>query len=343
MECIVEHIEDLNNWEIENLPSSIICPSEIQQTEVHRVVLLVNPVAGAQKGLLTARWAEVLLGKAGIWVETHELERRGHAEHLLAELSLKDVDVVCILGGDGTFHECVNGWLKRPEKSLIPLSMIPGGTGNSFSLELQGKVDTKTALQHVLRGIHCPIDVGMIEFPDKKEVIYSFNSIHWGLASKVNVVAEKLRWMGNAIRYTTASIVELVRGETKRAKITLEDKNDGIIEYDEPFCLVIANNIGATLKGMKLAPHAKLNDGFFDLLLVRSSHTFDLLHIFKKMHDGTHTELPYVEYRQVKSFSITPYQVSKDKEEEEIDELIDIDGELKGSTPFKCTVKKKGN
>lgn len=205
--------------------------------------------------------------------------------------------------------------------------------GNSFALELWGVVKVRKAVEHVARGVHCAIDIAKIEHDS--EVIYSFNSIHWGLASKINVTAERLRWMGKAIRYTTASLLELMRGEKTRAKIVFEEADGKVTEYDEDFCLVIANNIGTAAKGMKMAPEAKLNDGLFDLLLVRSSKSINLMTIFRKTYEGTHTDLPYVEYRQVKSFSITPY---KRADNEEIEELIDIDGELKGTTPFKCTV-----
>ncbi len=52
-------------------------------------------------------------------------------------------------------------------------------------------------MRHIARGVSAPIDLGKITIPrgDKgDEIVWSFNSIHWGLASKVNVTAEKLRY-----------------------------------------------------------------------------------------------------------------------------------------------------
>ncbi len=52
-------------------------------------------------------------------------------------------------------------------------------------------------------------------------------------------------------------------------------------------------------------------------------------------------ELPYVLYMKVKKFSITPYKRNGGGEQEEIEEIgeiIDVDGELKGCTPFTCEV-----
>jgi len=339
MDYLLDPIRDAESWDKENkFPTSLLYPSHARKRIVKKVILFYNPFSGQQKGALITRKCEVLFCKADIKVEAIMLEKKGHAEDLCKNVSLSGIDIVCIVGGDGTFHECINGWMKREnekERHSVPLAVIPGGTGNSFVLELQGTFQVKRSVQHIIRGIHCPIDIAKIECADK-EIIYSFNSIHWGLASKVNVTAERLRWMGKAVRYTTAALLELMRGETTRAKITLEEGDGKIINYDEHFCCVIANNIASTMKGMKIVPHAKINDGLIDVLLIRSSNTLTLLNIFKKMYEGTHTEMEHVEYRQVKSFSITPYKT--EEAGSEIEEIIDIDGELKGSTPFKCTV-----
>jgi len=92
-----------------------------------------------------------------------------------------------------------------------------------------------------------------------------------------------------------------------------------------------------------MAPLAKLNDGLIDVVLIRSSNTFDLVNAFARTYEGSHTKLEYVEYMQVKSFSVTPYKIEIEKKSgeetiEEMEEIIDIDGELSGRTPFVATV-----
>ena len=70
------------------------------------------------------------------------------------------IDIVGCIGGDGTFHESVNGMMKRPDNMRkVPLAFISGGTGNSFSLELQGGTQISKSVKHILRGLTCPIDV----------------------------------------------------------------------------------------------------------------------------------------------------------------------------------------
>eukprot|EP00743_Colponemidia_sp_Colp-15_P012060 GILK01013606.1.p1 GENE.GILK01013606.1~~GILK01013606.1.p1 ORF type:complete len:575 (+),score=83.40 GILK01013606.1:102-1727(+) len=330
--------------------SHTICfPSELKQIKVQIVLLLYNPFSGARKGEKHANKASKLLQERGIRVQEVPLREAGHCERLCFEMDLAAYDVLLVCGGDGTFHEAVNGLMRRSDEvgRRIPVSMIAAGTGNSFSLELQGNIDVKTSVDRVCRGLCCPIDVAELTFPHDngvEEVVYSFNSIHWGLASKINVTAERLRWMGRAIRYTTAALMELIHGDKQRAKVIIETPDGVMREIDDEFCLIIANNIYSTMKGMKMFPHAKLNDGLIDLLLIKSSNTFDLMRVFMSLKDGSHTHLSYVDYYQVKRFAIIPFKaanpdaIATTDDADSAEEILDVDGELKGSTPFSCEV-----
>eukprot|EP01119_Soliformovum_irregulare_P025271 TRINITY_DN931_c0_g1_i1.p1 TRINITY_DN931_c0_g1~~TRINITY_DN931_c0_g1_i1.p1 ORF type:complete len:407 (+),score=119.81 TRINITY_DN931_c0_g1_i1:31-1251(+) len=330
------------------LPASISNPSYAEVVKIKKVLLLFNPHSGAEEGVKLTEEAVQLLEKRSIQVDKRELKEPGHAEEIVKTANLDDVDVVATLGGDGTFHEAVNGMMKRPEGAKrVPLAFVAGGTGNSFALELHGGVEISDAIDHLVRGLSVPIDIGKTTWPlesGEDELVYSFNSIHWGLASKVNVTAEKLRWMGKAIRYTTASMLEMVKGAQTRAKVSLTLADDKKISYDEDFCLIIVNNIISAGKGMKMAPNAKINDGLFDAIIIRSNAALDLATVFKGMYDGTHVDTEQVEYKQVKGLSIIPFKkdepakVAKETDPDEAEEVVDIDGELKGSTPFTCTV-----
>jgi len=346
-EVPLEPVSDLYVFEQNYCPPSLAIPLRLRKVEVRRIVMLYNPFSGAQKGSKIAGNANALFRHFGVQVHDIPLEHKGHAEEICRSFDFSGIDVLVALGGDGTFHECVNGLMKRPDRVSIlarmPLALIAGGTGNSFALELHGETHVNEAVQHILRGISAPIDIARVSFPlrDEMEDIFSFNSIHWGLGSKVNIQAEKLRWMGNAARYTTAALMSIIQGEKERALITFEDANGNQHEYNDEFCLIIANNIMSAAKGMKMAPNAKLNDGLIDLLLVRSSKAVDLVNIFRKIYDGTHTDLSSVEYLQVRKFSVIPFnQTSGPTQviEEFVEEIVDIDGELKGSTPFVCEV-----
>eukprot|EP01117_Protostelium_nocturnum_P010572 TRINITY_DN3801_c0_g1_i1.p1 TRINITY_DN3801_c0_g1~~TRINITY_DN3801_c0_g1_i1.p1 ORF type:complete len:458 (-),score=180.66 TRINITY_DN3801_c0_g1_i1:81-1454(-) len=340
-----DEYEDLDAY----MPPSVVKPSGAIRIRPKKIAILYNPKSGAQKGEKLARRTEKIFKDNGIEVAMVMTERRGHGEELAREMPLDDIDVLCFLGGDGTFHECLNGFMNRKDDAVkrVALAVLPGGTGNSFALELQGNNHMSNSIRSILRGIVVQIDIAHMYFPINDESIYSFNSIHWGMGTKINITAERLRWMGKAIRYSTAAALELMRGSTADVVFEMVDKNGKFFEVRGQYSLMIANNIMSTLKGMKMVPDARINDGLIDLLLIKSGKTSDLVSIFKRVYNGTHTELDCVDYYQVKSFALIPFSEYDDDveggitEKEVAEELLDIDGELKGKTPFKCTMMPK--
>ncbi len=192
-----------------------------------------------------------------------------HAEQLCETMDFSGFDVVVGVGGDGTFHECINGMMRRAAatgKQPAPLALIAAGTGNSFMHELRC-FKLKSAVYHILRGVNYPIDICRLTFGDGS-TCYSFNSIHWGIASKIMLTAERLRWMGSAMRYTTACFMEIVGGEKAQlAKVVVTDENDKEVEYNDKFIVAIANNIITASRGMKMAPEAKIDDGLVTKIL----------------------------------------------------------------------------
>jgi len=92
-----------------------------------KIVLLVN----SQASSVTPR-GRVVIGKAlsaDHDVTLAETSRRGHATRLAQGAAASGVDVVAVLGGDGTLNEAANG-LAGTSCALAPL---PGGSTNVFA------------------------------------------------------------------------------------------------------------------------------------------------------------------------------------------------------------------
>ena len=90
---------------------------------------------------------------------------------------------------------------------------------------------------------------------------------------------------------------------------------------------VLCNTIH-TGKGMKIAPKAKLNDGLMDLVLIKDAPRLKLLKLMPKLFTGEHINDNIVEYIHVSKVELTPNKISQ----------LNIDGEIKGKTPFELTV-----
>lgn len=92
-----------------------------------KVLLLVNPYSSS----VTAR-TRVVIRKALAGdhdVELVETARRGHATRLAQGAAADGVDVVVVLGGDGTVNEAANG----PAGTSAALGVLPGGSTNVFA------------------------------------------------------------------------------------------------------------------------------------------------------------------------------------------------------------------
>ena len=71
-------------------------------------------------------------------------------------------------------------------------------------------------LSNILTGETSLIDVFKIE--DREKTFFAINIIGWGMAAEVNILAEKLRWMGG-IRYSIASLITVMRMKQKHLKV----------------------------------------------------------------------------------------------------------------------------
>ncbi|HEX2851453.1 MAG TPA: diacylglycerol kinase family protein [Acidimicrobiales bacterium] len=92
-----------------------------------RVLLIVNASASS----VTPR-TRVVIAKAlsaDHTVDVAETSRRGHASRLAQGAAAAGVDVVLVLGGDGTLNEAANGLAG----SSTALGVLPGGSTNVFA------------------------------------------------------------------------------------------------------------------------------------------------------------------------------------------------------------------
>lgn len=279
-----------------------------------RLFMTVNPHGGYHKGAAILRQVKPVFDGAGIELDIYETEYAGHAREIIQSVEPTGADGFCVIGGDGTFHEVVNGLLSRPDKPDLPLGLIPAGTGNSFMHDFDC-LDPVEAAKRIVTGNTQPIDVASISMDGQTR--YAFNVIGWGLVTDILIRSERLRWLGES-RYTIASALEVLKGKRRPARLTV----DGQVT-DDSFIFILACNTRYTGKGMLMAPRALLSDGLIDLIIVRKASRTELLRLLPKVFDGSHVTSPLLEYRQVKEFSLQP----------QADEPINIDGELIHATP----------
>lgn len=52
-------------------------------------------------------------------------------------------------GGDGSYHEVINGMLARPDGKKLPIAMIPNGSGNDLCTSI-GIMNLNDALDYIV-------------------------------------------------------------------------------------------------------------------------------------------------------------------------------------------------
>jgi len=284
-----------------------------------RLCLAVNPHGGRKSGSTVLQQVKPVFDAAGVDLTIFETEYAGHAREFVRGLDFSEVDGFCAVGGDGTMHEVINGLLSRPDGSLIPIGLIPAGTGNSF---LRGFdcLDPLEAARRIVAGRTRPIDAARVSLGG--QTLYAFNIVGWGLVTDILIRSEGLRWLGES-RYTVAAALEVLKGRRRAARLIVDGR-----ETDDRFVFVLASNTRYTGKGMLMAPYADLSDGLIDLVIVRKASRAQMLRLLPKVFDGSHVHSPLLEYVQAKEFSLIP----------KVDETVNVDGELLDRSPIQVSM-----
>lgn len=280
-----------------------------------KMVMIVNPHGGGKKGMSILEKVRPVFKQAGVTLDVKETRYAGHARILTNTLDLSGYVGLCAIGGDGTMHELINGLLTRKDSKKIPLGLVTGGTGNSFMHDMNC-LDPVVAAKRIVSGRIQKLDVMQVDAAG--EIIYGYNIVGWGIPTDVNIIAEKIRWLGGQ-RYNVGAVIEVLRNKVRLAKITMDGQS---IAGDYGF--ILACNTIHTGNAMKMAPLALVDDGLIDLLVVRKAGRLKLLSLFTKIFKGGHVGDPVVGYHQVKEFSVVPLE----------DHILNIDGEIVGCTPI---------
>ena len=117
-----------------------------------RGVLVVNPHATTTSPRVTDVLVHALADEVDLTVV--RTEHRGHAAQIGEQARIEGAEIVCVLGGDGTVNEVVNGMLgdePAPEGPL--LAIIPGGSANVAARALGLPADPVEATGEILQAL----------------------------------------------------------------------------------------------------------------------------------------------------------------------------------------------
>lgn len=283
---------------------------------------IINPAGNGGAGL------KVWQAFQQIWPEPIDsasvsfTEYPTHARKIAAETDCK---TIVVAGGDGTVGEVISGIMDQPEPRP-KLAIIPCGTGNDIAR--CGDFQTLEESIDVLKaGTSRSFDLIRVE--RESETRHAFLFANTGFSSIPRMKPWMKRLLGATGAYYLATLLEVMTYKPRYMNLLIDGQ-----DYSAPTFLVIASNAEYAGGGsMRIAPGAKTDDGRLNISIIKPLPLFKLVtKLFSSIADGSYIKEPEVTYLTGKKIEVSCNPPA----------VLDLDGELFGTTPAMISIVPKG-
>lgn len=283
--------------------------------EITKALLIHNDAAGSAAGSLVSS-AVAVLAPSIKELDIIQTSGPGDGENICLKRG-SGVDVVFILGGDGTVHECINGLTQLDHPPIVGL--LPGGTCNDFVRSLGMPVDVTQSARMMLEGRTIDINLGLAN----GRVFTNFFGVGLITETSENIDSNLKNSLGKLSYFI--STLQTIRTAIPFA---FEMEADGKLIQDEAVMIYIANGRSLGSSPLPFAQDA-LKDGQFDILIIRQTGLPLLKEVLSRKPEG--------EWRP-KNDSILYYKARNIKLRTDGEKQADTDGEVYLSTPVEISV-----
>jgi diacylglycerol kinase (ATP) len=284
-----------------------------------RARLIYNPTSG--KELMRSNLPDILntLEQAGFEASAYATTPEpSSAMNEARRAALAGFDLVVAAGGDGTINEVVNGIApleKRPQ-----MAIIPAGTTNDYARALKiPRNNPAAAAEVILKKQTLKMDIG------HAKDTYFINIAAGGTLTELTYdVPSELKSIFGYLAYIVKGAEMLPRIKPVQMSLKYEDG-----EYNGPasmFFLGLTNSVGGF---EQIAPDAKLDDGKFSLIVVKTANLFEIIHLITLvLNGGKHVNDKRVIYTKTSFLEAAPI-------EDDVRMMINLDGEYGGDAPMR--------
>ena len=282
--------------------------------------LIYNPTSGQE--LMKRHVGEVLDILEGFGYESSAFQttpEKNSARNEAERAAKAGFDLVIAAGGDGTINEVVNGI--APLKHRPKMAIIPTGTTNDFARALKIPRGNPVAAAKVIgKKQMVKMDIGRA-----RNDTYFINIAAAGSLTELTYsVPSQLKTTFGYLAYLAKGAELLPQVSKVPVKIT---HDEGVFDGEASMIFAaITNSVGGF---EQIAPDAKLDDGLFTLIIVKTANLLHLLSLIRLLLSGKHIYDKRIEYIKTSKIVIEP---QSDKRM-----MINLDGEYGGDATITLT------
>ncbi len=238
-------------------------------------------------------------------------QKANETTNLALQAIENNASAIISVGGDGTLHEV----LQAIAEKNIPLGILPMGSGNGLARQMNIDLNFEKALHQLKESNKVAIDIGKINNR------FFINSLGFGFDANVCQEINSATFRGLKM-YMYYFIKNYFSYQPQQFLLKI---NDEIIK-EEFFMISIANGKQFGYN-FNIAPEASLNDGLFDIILIKKMNLWQGVKFIINSWQKKNTLSSKISYKKAKQLSI----VTNEK-------IIQCDGDaFEENAPFEIT------
>lgn len=245
-----------------------------------KILFITNPFSGYKLGKDVASFISQNLDTERYEYTLEFTKYPGHATKLAHQAVKDNYQAVIAAGGDGTVNEVANAL----QGTQTALGIIPIGSGNGFAYHLGIKIDIEKAIQIINHGHIEKIDTGSVNGH------FFVNIAGLGLDASVAFKTKKNKKRG-FLPYLLQSISEGLKFKKLKLKIKTPEKS-----WSGNYTMATIANGSIYGYNFAIAPTAIVNDGLFDVLLIKNMSLWKYIFLLPSFLNKSIHKSKFVEY-----------------------------------------------
>jgi diacylglycerol kinase (ATP) len=245
-----------------------------------RIAFIVNPKAGTNLQRHIRESVDKYLNHKRFEYGFKFTERAEHARELALECIAEGYDIVTAVGGDGSINEVASALVG----SSAVLGIVPAGSGNGLAMHLGYGRELDEAIQKLNFSEEKTIDVGLL---NGRPFV---NLAGIGFDGLVSNLMKGSPWRG-FLPYFLKSVEAGLTYTPKNCRIELDDRT----VTEKCFAITVANG---PMYGynFQIAPDAQLDDGLFEVVVLRDTPRWQYFAAVPSMLNGKIYDAEFVEH-----------------------------------------------